>query len=93
MLGIFRVLMISVIFLENVPEIREDENNKIVRFINFIDNAFFYKILLFITLEKPPEEIYKKGHKTKEFQRTISRLVEMNSVEYLKEIEEDYMNK
>lgn len=73
----------SVIVLEDVPVIAEAETDKITRFINFIDNAYFYKVMLFITLEKPIEEIYINGQKSKEFRRTISRLTEMNSGEYL----------
>jgi cell division protein ZapE len=71
------------VVLEGVREIREEESDIITRFINFIDNAYFYKILLFITLDRAPEDIYKKGKRAEEFRRTISRLNEMNSKEYL----------
>lgn len=83
----------SIIVLEGVPEIAEEENNRITRFINFIDNAYFYKVLLFISLEKKIEEIYKKGRKIDEYQRTISRLVEMNSSSYLHAAEDEYRSK
>jgi cell division protein ZapE len=73
----------QVVVLEGVREIREEESDIITRFINFIDNAYFYKILLFITLDRAPEDIYKKGKRAEEFRRTISRLNEMNSKEYL----------
>ncbi len=72
----------NVIVLENVEKIGENETDKITRLINFIDNAYFYKVLLFISLESIPEEIYTKGFRVSEFKRTISRLVEMNSQEY-----------
>ena len=75
----------KIIILESVRPIAEDEVNLITRFINFIDNAYFYKILLFIELETEPDQIYKKGKKREEFIRTISRLNEMNSNEYLNE--------
>jgi cell division protein ZapE len=75
----------QAIVLEEVCEIKEDESNLITRFINFIDNAYFYKVLLFITSDKAPEYIYTKGKKTDEFQRTISRLNEMNNVGYFSE--------
>jgi len=73
----------KIIVLELVRPISEDESNIITRFINFIDNAYFYKILLFIELEKTPDQIYKKGKRIEEFTRTVSRLNEMNSDEYL----------
>ena len=75
----------KIIILESVRPITEDEVNIITRFINFIDNAYFYKILLFIELEIEPDQIYKKGKRREEFVRTISRLTEMNSDRYLSE--------
>lgn len=83
----------KVIVLEDVPEIGELETDKATRFINFIDNAYFYKTLLFISLVKAPEEIYKKGHKLDEYKRTISRLVEMNSDEYTSASLDEYRKK
>lgn len=74
----------SIIVLENVRLINEDEVNIITRFINFVDNAYFNKVLLFMELDYSLEKIYPKGNKLPEFTRTISRLNEMNSSEYLK---------
>ena len=79
----------KIIVLESVRPITEDVVNLITRFINFIDNAYFYKILLFIELETKPDEIYKNGKRKEEFMRTISRLNEMNSNEYLNKDGED----
>ena len=73
----------SVIIMENVPVINEDETDVVIRFINFVDNVYFYKVLLFISLATDPEKIYPKGKRVAEFQRTISRLHEINSHEYL----------
>ena len=73
----------SVIIIEDVPVIAEDETDVVIRFINFIDNVYFHKVLLFISLAKSPEKIYSKGKRLAEFQRTISRLYEINSHEYL----------
>lgn len=73
----------SVIIMENVPIIHSDETDIVIRFINFIDNVYFYKVLLFISLADAPDKIYSSGKRVAEFQRTISRLYEMNSSEYL----------
>ena len=73
----------SVIIMENVPIINEDETDVVIRFINFVDNAYFQKVLLFISLNVSPDKIYPKGKRVAEFQRTISRLYEINSHEYL----------
>lgn len=74
----------EVIIVENVPIIAEDETDLAIRFINFIDNVYFYKVLLFISLATSPEKIYPRGRRVSEFKRTISRLHEINSESYLK---------
>nr|WP_253307555.1 cell division protein ZapE [Rickettsia endosymbiont of Ceutorhynchus assimilis] len=73
----------NIIIVENVQIIRPDNTDIAVRFINFIDNAYFYKILLFMTLEDQPEKIYQGAARREEFKRTVSRLREMNSDLYL----------
>ena len=69
----------GIIVLEGVRRISEDETNIIIRVINFIDNAYFYKVLLFALLEAEPSLIYTSGKRLAEFQRAVSRLNEMNS--------------
>jgi len=69
----------GIIVLEGVRRISEDETNIIIRFINFIDNAYFYKVVLFALLETEPSLIYTSGKRLAEFQRAVSRLNEMNS--------------
>ena len=76
----------SIIILENIPPISSDNSDLITRFINFVDNAYFYRVLLFATLYTSPEEIYKEGKRAGEFLRTVSRLHEMNSEAYTGEI-------
>lgn len=74
----------QIIVLDSVRQIGGDEENTITRFINFIDNVYFYKILLFAKFDVAPDKIYLEGKRIGEFARTISRLNEMNSGEYLK---------
>ena len=73
----------EIIILEDVRKIKEDETDIITRFINFIDNVYFYNRLLFITLQQSPKDTYIKGKRLDEYQRTISRLHEINSEKYL----------
>ncbi|AFB20805.1 methionyl-tRNA formyltransferase [Rickettsia canadensis str. CA410] len=73
----------NVIIVQNVHTIDANDTNTVVRFINFIDNAYFYKILLFMSLEDDPNKIYQGSNRSEEFKRTISRLNEMNSAAYL----------
>lgn len=74
----------KIIILSSVRRILEDENNIATRFINFIDNAYFNRVLLFIEIDCNLEEIYIAGNRKAEFRRTISRLTEMNSASYVK---------
>ena len=72
----------EIIILSSVRSISEEENNIATRFINFIDNAYFNRVLLFIEIACKPEEIYIAGSRKAEFKRTVSRLYEMNSRDY-----------
>jgi len=72
----------NVIIVQNVEIIPVDNTDTVVRFINFIDNAYFYKTLLFMSLEGKPNRIYQGQARSEEFKRTISRLNEMNSESY-----------
>ncbi|WP_425363038.1 cell division protein ZapE [Candidatus Tisiphia endosymbiont of Hybos culiciformis] len=73
----------SVIIVENISIISPDNTDLAVRFINFVDNAYFYKVVLFMTLQDEPVKIYQNGLRSDEFKRTISRLHEMNSGSYV----------
>lgn len=72
----------NIIIVEHVTIIAANNNDLVTRFINFIDNAYFYKVLLFITLQDMPEKIYQDGARLEDFKRTVSRLHEMNSDTY-----------
>ncbi len=67
----------KVIMVDNIRVIKDDENNIITRFINFIDNAYFNNVILFIYAELDIKDLYKGNAKKKEFKRTISRIKEL----------------
>lgn len=69
----------NIIIIQNIRKITENETDIATRFINFIDNAYFNKVLLFMEAESSVELLYTDGKKINEFKRTISRLNEMNS--------------
>lgn len=72
----------KIIFIKFIPKISSEELDIITRFINFIDKAYLNRILLFCDLEGKIEDIYQIGSKKSEFNRTISRIFEMNSNAY-----------
>lgn len=68
-----------VIVVEKVRIITENETDVAIRLINFIDNAYFSKTILFAILEAAPSELYVNGKRAMEFERAVSRLAEMNN--------------
>jgi len=70
------------VFISNVPEIKESDTNKIRLFINLIDVLYDARVKLILSSEDPVEEIYSKGQMLLEFNRTQSRLLEMQSEDY-----------
>lgn len=72
----------KIFVVENVRRVEQNETDIITRFINFIDNAYYNNILLFLSSECPLNEIYKSGKKQQEFQRVLSRLNEMDGADY-----------
>lgn len=73
----------KIIVVEDIRNIASDETDVVIRFINFIDNAYFNKVFLIMELMSRPEDIYPNGKRVNEFARAISRIKEMNSTEYL----------
>jgi cell division protein ZapE len=71
------------IFLSNIPKLTQDKRNEAKRFIALIDTLYDHRIKLICTAAVPPDELYTEGTSTFEFNRTISRLVEMQSGQYL----------
>ncbi len=74
----------DTLLLENIPILSAAKRNEATRFITLIDVLYENKTKLICTAEAAPEELYKKGDNRFEFDRTISRLIEMQSSDYLK---------
>ncbi len=71
------------VLLSGVPEFTADLNDQARRFINLVDEFYDRNVKLVMTAEKPLLELYGGGSLEFEFQRTESRLQEMQSHEYL----------
>jgi cell division protein ZapE len=71
------------VIIADVPVFGVDADNAARRFISVIDEFYDRGVNVIISAAAPPPELYK-GEKLKfEFQRTASRLAEMQSEEYL----------
>ena len=75
------------VFVENVPMMDLSYRNQAKRFINLIDTLYDQKIKLIISAAANPHALYsgKSGTEAFEFERTASRLIEMQSIKYLSE--------
>jgi len=71
----------STIFLINIPVI--EDRNEAKRFVNFIDVMYDKHINLIFLAEVEAKNIYPKGDGKFEFERTISRITEMQSSRYI----------
>jgi cell division protein ZapE len=71
----------DTIFLDHVPVLAEARRNEAKRFILLIDTLYDRKVRLIASAEAPPKGLYvgKRGTEAFEFDRTASRLIEMQS--------------
>ena len=75
---IFHAVLIS-----GVPAFVPDNDDQARRFINLVDEFYDRNVKLVLAAEKPLLDLYSGGRLEFEFQRTVSRLQEMQSFEYL----------
>lgn len=74
----FDTLMIS-----NIPVLTADDNDPAKRLIHLVDEAYDRGCKLIVSAANRPEEIYHGTRLGRAFERTASRLIEMQSEEYL----------
>ena len=74
----------DTLFVENVPQLPADRRNEVKRLILLVDTVYDKGGLIVATAESTPDALLKERRGTEgfEFDRTISRLTEMQSVEY-----------
>jgi cell division protein ZapE len=71
------------VVLSNVPSLDENDSNAARRFVDMVDEFYDRNVKLLISAEVPIRDLYSGSTLEFEFQRTVSRLVEMQSNEYL----------
>jgi cell division protein ZapE len=71
------------VILVGIPRLGPEKRNEAARFVTLIDALYEHKVKLLAAADARPAELYMEGHGAFEFQRTVSRLMEMQSQEYL----------
>ncbi len=73
----------AAVIVEGIPRLGPRQRNEAQRFHILIDALYEARTLLVASADVPPEEIYVSGDGAWEFQRTVSRLHEMQSEDYI----------
>ncbi|MFZ2629413.1 MAG: AFG1/ZapE family ATPase, partial [Rugosibacter sp.] len=71
------------LFLSQVPKMGADMSSQARRFTWLVDVLYDHRVKLIISADCPAEALYTQGLQASEFGRTVSRLIEMRSHEYL----------
>ena len=71
------------LILERIPRLSPENYDKARRFIVLIDTLYEHHVKLLASAEAVPDQLYQRGQNVRMFERTMSRLHEMQSREWL----------
>ncbi|AZU02572.1 AFG1 family ATPase [Glycocaulis alkaliphilus] len=71
------------LLIDHVPVMSPAKRDEAARFVTLIDALYDTRAKLVMSAEAPPQRLYPAGDGAFEFERTASRLMEMQSAEYL----------
>jgi cell division protein ZapE len=69
--------------LDGIPRLSPDNYDVARRFINLIDTLYDQRVKLIASADATPDQLYRHGENAKMFERTASRLDEMQSKDWL----------
>ncbi len=73
------------VIIVGIPVMGPEMRNEAARFVTLIDALYEHRVKLLASADSEPHGLYPSGDGTFEFSRTVSRLEEMRSAEYLAE--------
>ena len=73
------------VILVGIPVMTREMRNEAARFVTLIDALYEHRVKLLAAADAEPAGLYPAGDGSFEFARTVSRLMEMRSAEYLAE--------
>jgi len=71
------------VIMVGIPRLGPENRNEAARFVTFIDTLYEFKVKFLASADAMPDELYREGDGKFEFERTVSRLMEMQSEDYL----------
>ncbi len=69
--------------IRDIPKLGPHNRNEAKRFVTLIDALYEAKVNLVCSAAVPPTELYTEGDGAFEFERTVSRLMEMQAADYM----------
>ena len=74
---------IKVLFIEDIPILNQTQTDSAKRFVILVDTLYENRIKIICLAKEIPEKLYTKGKGSFEFERTVSRLYEMQSKDWI----------
>ncbi|MET0371889.1 MAG: cell division protein ZapE [Sphingobium sp.] len=71
------------VIIVGIPVLGPENRNEAARFVTLVDALYEYKVKLLASADAEPALLYPEGDGAFEFERTVSRLMEMQSAAYL----------
>lgn len=71
------------VFIIDVPLMGPEKRNQAKRFVTLIDALYDARVNVVLSAAAPPNELYVEGDGAFEFERTVSRLMEMQAEDYI----------
>ncbi len=71
------------VILRDIPKLGPERRDQAKRFVTLIDTLYEAKVNFICSAETVPNDLYTEGDGAFEFERTVSRLIEMQSPDYM----------